>query len=393
MAISADGLVHVGCARAMWQAALVLALLALLEPPSAAALQCLNENGNPVDWYYMMKIPGKEDQCPCYYAYSDPVTPLMRSAHDLGDGDGALGSTLKQVYNGAADSFAYAFYNDMSPDGKLHDSRAHSKGAMGFDAQSGFWLVHSVPAFPPYLKDGYAGFGKYASTHYGQSFLCLSLNTTAFQTVGTLMSVNYPYVHDSGVPDAIASAVPAFAAWLQGNHTTAAVATQAPLSTLGGNTFTAFAKTKYWGKELYEDLVAPAFKTGLKAETWQRQDKLPSFCKPDYGYDVENIQEVKVPSSTAAFAAGSNGSHNATSPNNHAVGHTGNSWKTTDDHSKWAVGIEGGAQVGCIGDINRMSSQEKRGGGTVCAVDSKWWGELHGMAQTTDSCDGAAADP
>jgi len=49
-----------------------------------------------------------------------------------------------------------------------------------------------------------------------------------------------------------------------------------------------------------------------------------------------------------------------------------NSWSYTMDHAKWGVSTNAhGKAVGCIGDINRMSSQEGRGGGTVCTNDDR----------------------
>lgn len=46
-------------------------------------------------------------------------------------------------------------------------------GVLGFDKNSGFWLVHSVPKFPPYINKGldFSGF----SLTNGQTFLCMSI--------------------------------------------------------------------------------------------------------------------------------------------------------------------------------------------------------------------------
>ncbi len=41
-------------------------------------------------------------------------------------------------------------------------------------------------------------------------------------------------------------------------------------------------------------------------------------------------------------------------------------FKETVDHAKWAVTAYEGSKWICIGDINRMCSQMKRSGGTVC---------------------------
>lgn len=76
----------------------------------------------------------------------------------------------------------------------------------------------------------------------------------------------------------------------------------------------------------------------------------------------------------------------------------GVSWSETKDHSKWSVRLTGTSQgdslltrsplthahravaehkpVVCIGGINRMESQAKRGGGTVCFEEQTLWTSL-----------------
>jgi hypothetical protein len=71
---------------------------------------------------------------------------------------------------------ANVHHADETPDNKQHGSFGHTKGDMAFDANGGFWLVHSVPRFPANTGSGvsYDGYPEYAST-YGQSFLCMSM--------------------------------------------------------------------------------------------------------------------------------------------------------------------------------------------------------------------------
>jgi hypothetical protein len=115
------------------------------------------------------------------------------------------------------DDVAFLMYNDETPDGTEHFGRAHQKGMLqkfkkiqaqakiwqgatralsnlmirnffpgvvAFDDKQGFWLVHSVPKFPPKAK---YGFGYPESGHrYGQMFLCISLNGSHFNAIGEL---------------------------------------------------------------------------------------------------------------------------------------------------------------------------------------------------------------
>lgn len=41
-------------------------------------------------------------------------------------------------------------------------------------------------------------------------------------------------------------------------------------------------------------------------------------------------------------------------------------WTETQDHAKWAVSTSVSDNVICVADINRMTSQRKRGGGALC---------------------------
>ena len=73
-------------------------------------------------------------------------------------------------------------YNDETPNGTSSESLAHAKGVVAFDGESGFWMTHSIPRFPPLPKDGYS----YPSTgtRYGQTMLCVSLDFKQADLVG-----------------------------------------------------------------------------------------------------------------------------------------------------------------------------------------------------------------
>ena len=97
------------------------------------------------------------------------------------------------------------------------------------------------------------------------------------------------------------------------------------LQSTGSITYTSFAKSKYFGGDLYSNLVAPHYDTDLLVETWQNgEGKLPSNCSE---LTIENVENMNL---------------------------AGNPFKETEDHSKWTISkFEDDALV-CIGDINRM---------------------------------------
>ena len=54
-------------------------------------------------------------------------------------------------------------------------------------------------------------------------------------------------------------------------------------------------------------------------------------------------------------------------------------WHYTKDHAKWGVS-QSDAWV-CVADINRQTSQEKRGGGTIAFRDETLWDALRQVEQ------------
>jgi deoxyribonuclease-2 len=76
----------------------------------------------------------------------------------------------------------------------------HTKGVVMSEADGGFWLVHSVPYFPPSPgnvtttgTDSHSEGYSYPSTGltYGQSFLCISLSASQLDLVGLWIILKY----------------------------------------------------------------------------------------------------------------------------------------------------------------------------------------------------------
>ena len=90
--------------------------------------------------------------------------------------------------------------------------------------------------------------------------------------------------------------------------------------------------------------MAGALGSSLLAETWMRP-AMQSYCTPAQAYSVMNVKTLSMAGAT---------------------------WDEGQDHSKWAVSTSGAKPTVCIGGVNRMLSQRKRGGGTVCFARA--WG-------------------
>nr|XP_054747994.1 plancitoxin-1-like [Lytechinus pictus] len=153
-------------------------------------LSCKDPNGDDVDWFIVQKLP-RNHQSKNQLVYNGVAHLYMdvRSSSfslsdvSLNDTNQPVGYTLQQIYkNYQSQDVMYMMYNDEYPDGTKQDNRGHTKGAVAFDNESGFWLVHSVPRFPDVAKNSY--YWPSNACPYGQSMLCISMKTDQFVGVG-----------------------------------------------------------------------------------------------------------------------------------------------------------------------------------------------------------------
>jgi len=318
---------------------------------TTSGVQCQDESGNAVDWWFVYKMPNGFQ-----YAYYDShSTGGLSLASDTLDCTTtcALGSTLHQVYS-AKSTIAHLQYNDQPVEGSSTSkgpSGGHVKGVLAADKTSGFWLIHSVPLFPDL---GPATFTWTASTIYGQSFLCVSLTAAGVEDVSSQLQYIDPNIYSSSIPTNLQATYPEMTALYGGTRQTGS--SVAKITSAGGTTFTHFAKDNTWGQDLYDDLVEPYFKTAFQWETWRRAPFLPSLCTP---YQTLNVGSISLGDQQFYY---------------------------TQDHSKWGVSLKG--SWSCVGDINRMQSQRSRGGGTMCLPNANLWKALSGVVASSEPCGG-----
>ena len=104
--------------------------------------------------------------------------------------------------------------------------------------------------------------------------------------VGDALQQNNPIIYASSIPPALQNAVGSITDAAGGKRINAAATLVRHIHTVRGEPLVLFAKTGQWGGELYEDLVAPSLNSNLLCETWIRDPPLPSYCRPDYKYNV-----------------------------------------------------------------------------------------------------------
>ncbi|XP_061390116.1 plancitoxin-1 [Musca vetustissima] len=332
-------------------------------PGGETKVSCKDEQGKDVDWFYLYKLPmhyaaknstRAQDNSGLHYLYltSKSYDKWTLSEKEINESTSITGLTLEPLFNNK--SLLLLAYNDEYPNGTVIFAGGHAKGVVATDGVTGLWLIHSVPKFPNTTHYEYPSTG----SHYGQSFLCITLAATEMEKVAEQLLFNEPNIYDHNIPNELHEKFPTFEKVLKKDWIkTAPFNNVLNLISLEGSTFKSFAKSSKFNQELYADFVAPTLDTNLLVETWRNgAGNLDSNCsRNDKVYNIKRIEEE-------AF---------------------GLDFKTTQDHSKWAVSQSVGLKFWrwrlgsssrnwiCVGDINRQQHQLVRGGGVLCQQNSK----------------------
>uniref|UniRef100_A0A914E8C0 Uncharacterized protein n=1 Tax=Acrobeloides nanus TaxID=290746 RepID=A0A914E8C0_9BILA len=228
-------------------------------------------------------------------------------------------------------------YNDQQPDQEtlpewenIRAKRqstiyAHAKGVSFFDRESGVWLVHSVPMFPPRYAFSYPESGNI----YGQSMLCRTFNYTQLPKIANQLYYIRPYIYSSGLPISMAAEISTLAKLISGEYQKGAPYSNVEeIITKGGTKFISIAKSAEFNADIYNGIVAPTLKTNLLTETWIKGYDITVNCSSIY--PVVDVEYIKVGVSAQ--------------------------FRYTKDHSKLAISGDPTQPYICIGDINRMTS-------------------------------------
>ena len=343
--------------------------------PTTYKLTCRDEKGSAVDWFTIYKLPKQADntvspwiQDGSGYAYmTEKNQTWSLSTQSITNSTSMPGMTLDSFYKATftnTTKLGYILYNDQFGNKSLA-SRAHAKGVIYFDDKSIVWIVHSIPNYPPMQSSGEYGIDD-SQLRYGQSMICLSLNISALEQIGKQLLLAYPQIYDSYIPDSLLSLSSSFnLVYNEKRNSASPYSNIETLTTLGKNQFIALHKSTYFANDLYSELVAAYAKSNLFVETWSNGvGTLASDCTPMY--PVHNVDKINFKNYKSNFSIHS-------------------------DHSKWALSFPlttvATDKYLCIGDINRQSSQFKRGGGTLCFKNNlKVWQAYHDIIDQVEPC-------
>uniref|UniRef100_A0A2K6FVY4 Deoxyribonuclease-2-beta n=2 Tax=Propithecus coquereli TaxID=379532 RepID=A0A2K6FVY4_PROCO len=350
---------------------LALLFLAHFEVLEATKISCRNEDGKAVDWFTFYKLPiqvkrqDKESKgSGLEYLYLDSTTrSWRRSKQPMNTTRSVLGRTLHQLYEAYAsksNNTAYLLYNDGVPKSVTYSMKyGHAKGVMLWNRVQGFWLIHSIPLFPPIPEEGY----DYPPTgrRNGQSGICITFKYNQYEAIDSQLLVCNPNIYSCSIPATFHQKLVhmsqlctgSSSSEIPGRHLT-------KLQSAQGENFLHFAKSNSFLDDIFAAWMAPQLRTHLLTETWQRTgQELPSNCS--LPYHVYNIKAIKL-SQQSYFSS-------------------------SQDHAKWCISQKGTKNHWtCIGDINRSASQAFRSGGFICTQNQHIYQAFQGLVLRYEKC-------
>ncbi len=186
---------------------------------------------------------------------------------------------------------------------------------------------------------------------YGQTYLCISLDLASISKVAVQMAIHQqPQTYLAHMPASLDKSDPLFRLTQPLDPKPAADSNVLDLKSRGGLAFKVIAKNREWGKDFWNDLVGPTLKDDMDVETWIR-GPVPPMIDSDGIHKTFDIKFIDLRPLGAPWA-----------------------WPESKDHAKWGITYKNNWV--CVGDINRMISQQTRGGGTIAFQDAKLWQAL-----------------
>ena len=355
---------------------LLFLLLGCITSLGLASISCLDENGSPVDSWIALKAGNSFD----YYFLSGST--FVKSQYELSQSsDGMIMRTAQQAYSKPTEPYAVAIYNDEPPGvNPASSSFAHAKGILMTTATQGFWLVHSMPLWPANIGGGNGNPGPFPSKDYGQSLMCITVSATNADLIAESLGKVERVARYSGfISPSIASSFPSlnFLATMTAPVKSLATSKISSFQSVAGVPYFMLAKSGSWGLDLWDDLVAPYFQTSLDCETWRKGvgGRISSICSKNptapgpyktQPFDVYTVSQVQMPN-------------------------YGDVWDGMQDHSKWAVAHPAQSPspqlpLICVGGINRMCSQEGRGGQATCFLSPSAWAAFQSVIALREDC-------
>lgn len=308
-----------------------------------AGTSCKNDENADVTWFFMYKFPKGGE-----YVYVDSNTPSSEphwelSSKEIFQSDGALANTIAPLTAAKKPKdLTYVVYNDQV--NESGSKGGHTKGLFMFDKATGVWLIHSVPKFPQNLHRSVYVYPTSGQLN-AQIALCVTFPSTQLETIAKHLRLQHPNIYDAFAPASQWTKHPNLNLLLQRKFIAEAPwVMNYTLKDVASNGYISFAKHGKFNEDVYSGVVAPKLKSSLLVSTWQNGNggKIPPH--QNGSLTVENIKELTFELDT----------EDSVVVNNRV------------DHSKWAISKDTAKPFVCAGTINRMFSQYRKGGETLC---------------------------
>lgn len=218
------------------------------------------------------------------------------------------------------------FYNDEPPNSRCFSNGGHSKGIIVWNETEIGWLIHSVPKWPSTFIDPVPN----PECEYGQSFAWIILPIEKLPMIISQIQLMHAHVYH----DPQNRFIPL-------KHTPEILVNFLKLT----DNISHIGKHQKWNDDIFENGLATEFPNSTwKSETWSRPEQSGTA-------HVNRVHKIYWDKFT---------------------------YNDKQDHSKWAIS-DNDTSIVCIGDMNAMLSQFKRGGGFILFKDKDLWHNLHSI--------------
>ena len=237
----------------------------------------------------------------------------------------------------------WQLYNDET--GHIIDDskhkKGHCKGIVAWNTKRISWLCHSVPNFPKFFDGKLISDIESGELIYGQSFQYIEIDYSEQMIDNILRQL---HIMEANVFSNSASGG-------QSNYASGGRINNQELSCNPlklSDTITHIAKSPHYHIDIYSDYLAKEYNHIWKVETWIR------------GHHILEEPLIELPLTN-------NNNNNNKIVDIKSLQFENISWTEKQDHSKWATTPS--CAYYWIGDLNRMTSQYKRGGGGFICLD------------------------
>lgn len=338
-----------------------------------------------------LKYPGGVE----YRQYQKQVLSLWNNGNDINDW------IHEQLFDNEAKLIThYLLWNDQPPPGMTASTKCgHTKGILMVHSTGIRLLIHSIPKFPERFRPSDRIISRVSEEEqiFGQSLVCIHLDqltpaTLRLETnklISQIMYMNPNIIQTSpGMADQVASDththlreysfLPNSVFW-----PCLPLCLPSPLSGSEAGSVLHVAKPSLSRENRYciFDRLVEIYGGPCRVQSWGRPQCLPTK-------DVSHVSDIRI--SVNRDSALDSTSTSALD----ALGLKNTHYRTTQDHSKWAVSEETTPAKWrwtpwsqtpkqqppwvFIGDMNRMTSQHVRGGGGIMIVgDLQLWKAFH----------------